>query len=119
MLAAMEWVLFGLHWETCLVYIDDIIIFPPDFDTYLVRIDAFLERIAKAGLKISPGKCQLFQKQVGFLGHIVSAEGIATAPRKTATVEKWPSPKSVKEICCCLGLCSYYKSFVHPRFEHG
>jgi len=59
----MERLRFGLHWETCLVYLDDIIIFAPDFDTHLVRLDAVLKRIAKAGLKISPDKCQLFQKQ--------------------------------------------------------
>ena len=53
----MERVLFGLHWETCLVYLDDIIIFAPDFDTHIVRLDAVLERIAKACLKISTTKC--------------------------------------------------------------
>jgi hypothetical protein len=108
----MERVLSGLHWETCLVYLDDIIIFATDFDTHLMRLEAVLERIAKAGLKISPGKCQLLQKQVEFLGHIVSADGIATAPSKTDTVQKWPPPKSVKEIRSYLGLCSYYRRFV-------
>ena len=77
-----------------------------------MRLDAILERIAKAGLKISPGKCQLFQKQVEFMGHIVSAYRIATASSKTETVEKWPSPMSVKEQRSYLGLCSYYRRFV-------
>jgi len=108
----IERILFGLHWKTCLVYLDDTIIFAPDFDTHIVRLDTVLERIAKTGLKISSSKCQLFQKQVEFLGHIVSADGIATAPSKTETVEKWQSPKFVKELRSYLGLCSYYRRFV-------
>ena len=81
------------------MYIDDIIMFAQYFDTHLQVI---LERITKAGLKLSPGK--LFQKQVEFLGHIVSEDGIATAPSKTGTVEKWSSPKSVKELRSYLDL---------------
>ena len=108
----MERVLSGLHWETCLVYLDDVIIFAPDFDTRVAQLEAVLTRISKAGLKISPNKCQLFRKQVEFLGHIVSEEGIATAPSKTEIVDKWPSPKSVKELCSYLGLCSYHRRFV-------
>ena len=49
----MERVLAGLHWNTCLVYLDEIIIFSPDFETHIVRLDDVLERIAKAVLKIS------------------------------------------------------------------
>ena len=50
----MECVLAGLHWETCLVYLDDVIIFGKDFDTHLSRLDEVLTRIHEAGLKIPP-----------------------------------------------------------------
>ena len=108
----MERVLAGLHWEICLVYLDDVIIHAPDFVTHIERLDAVLARIGQAGLKISPNKCQLFQHQVEFLGHIVSETGIATSPGKTETVRNWPTPKSVRELRSFLGLCSYYRRFV-------
>jgi len=71
-----------------------------------------VERIAKAGLKISPGKCQLFQRRVEFLEHIVSADGISTAPNKTESVEQWPSPKSMKVLRSYKDVCSYYRRFM-------
>lgn len=50
----MESVLFGLLWQTCLVYLDDIIVFSDTFESYIERLSKVLERIQKAGLKISP-----------------------------------------------------------------
>lgn len=50
----MESVLFALLWQTCLVYLDDIIVFSDTFESYIERLSKVLERIQKAGLKISP-----------------------------------------------------------------
>ena len=100
----VERVLSGLHWEPCLVYLDDGIVLAHDFDSPVARLEAVLNRISKAGMKISPNKCQLFRKQVEFLGHIASDEGLSTSPSKTETVDKWPSAKSVKGLRRYLGL---------------
>lgn len=108
----MENVLKGLHWKTCILYIDDIITFAPDFDTHIQRLESVLERITKAGLKISPQKCSLFQKQVKFLGHLVSKDGIATDPEKINCVKNWPQLKSVHDVRSFLGTCSYYRRYI-------
>lgn len=63
----MEYVLAGLNWRTCLIYIDDIIVFSDSFETHLTRLNEVLNRISKEGLKISPDKCSFFQKRVSFL----------------------------------------------------
>jgi len=52
------------------------------------------------------------QTSVSFLGHVVSAQGIATDPKKIETVIQWPVPTSVKEVKSFLGLTSYYRRFV-------
>jgi hypothetical protein len=52
----MELVLQGLQWQTCLVYVDDIIVFGPDFETHLSRVDEVLSRVKQAGLKLKPEK---------------------------------------------------------------
>ena len=108
----MEQVLMGLHWQTCLVYLDDIIVFSKTFETHLVRLEEVIDRIGAAGLKLSPKKCRLFQSEVVFLGHVVSKDGISTDPSKIEAVHSWPKPKSVKEVRSFLGLCSYYRKFV-------
>ena len=57
----MEMVLAGLHWSTCLVYIDDIIIFSCNFNQHLERLEEVLQRLQSAGLKLKPSKCHLLQ----------------------------------------------------------
>lgn len=62
----MESVLAGLQWETCLVYIDDIIIFSDSIEPHIDRLSDVLKRTSQAGLKISPKECNLFLKKSNF-----------------------------------------------------
>jgi hypothetical protein len=108
----MEYMLSGLQWETCVVYLDDIIVFSKSFDEHNSRLQAVFARICKAGLKISRTKCYIFQKQVSFLGHVVNAEGISPDPIKIEAIKSWPMPTTVKDIRSFLGTCSYYRKFI-------
>ena len=108
----MDSVLAGLHWKTCLVYIDDIIVVGKSFDEYLCNLQAVLERLRRAGLKLHPRKCQLLRHKVTYLGHVVSAQGIAPDPDKTDKVNHWPTPQSAKEVQQFLGLANYYRRFI-------
>lgn len=111
----MGLVLAGLNYEICLVYIDDIILFGPDMETHLARLDLVLTRLSAVNLKLKPSKCQILQTRVRFLGHIITREGVAKDPDKTSAVQNWPVPKKVKEVRAFLGLCSYYRKFL-PNF---
>ena len=51
-------------------------------------------------------------KEVGFLGHVISGEGIAVDPTKVVTVTNWEAPMSVGEIRSFLGLAGYYRRFI-------
>ena len=108
----MEVTLSGLHWQTCLIYIDDIIVFGPDFRTHISRLSEVLNRIRKAGLKLSPKKCKLLHSKVEFLGHVVSREGISTDPSKVKAIQDWPIPLDLTGVRSFLGTCSYYRRFI-------
>jgi hypothetical protein len=78
----MDLVLSGAQWKSCLVYLDDVIIFGRDFREHIERLTDVLVRLRKAGLKVKPEKCQIMKPNVKFLGHVVSKNGVATDPKK-------------------------------------
>jgi len=63
-------------------------------------------------LRLKASKCHLFQRQVTFLGHVVSEQGIECDPDKTETVATWPRPSNVSDVRAFCGLASYYRTFV-------
>jgi hypothetical protein len=108
----MEIALAGLQWTTCLIYLDDVLIFGRNFQEQVTRIEAVLEKIKAAGLKLKPSKCHLLQKEVGFLGHVLSAKGIRPAPDNVEKILNWEPPKTVKEVQSFLGMANYYRRFI-------
>ena len=108
----MEDVMRGLQGEVCLIYMDDVIVPTATFEVSIARLELVFQRLSEANLKLKPSKCILFQRQVKFLGHIVSEEGISTDNEKIQAVKNWPLPKSAKQVRSFLGLCSYYRRFV-------
>ena len=108
----MERVLDGLHWRTALVFLDDVIVYGSSFEQELQRLSEVFCRFRAAQLKLSPKKCHLFQKEVRFLGHLVSDEGVSTDPAKISAVRDWPVPTCEGELRSFIGLCSYYRRFV-------
>ena len=108
----MEIALRGLQWHTCLIYLDDIVVFGTNFEEHLNRVEEVLDRLQVAGLKLKPEKCQLFQLEVDFLGHVVSADGVRPNPHNIAKIEQWPVPTNVTGVRQILGMGNYYRRFV-------
>ncbi|MCG8077014.1 MAG: hypothetical protein JAY75_12315, partial [Candidatus Thiodiazotropha taylori] len=111
----MEKVFAGLTYKSLLIYLDDIIIFSKTFETHLNDLREVFERLKAANLKLSPEKSRFFCKEVTFLGHRVSSDGISTDPEKVQSIRDWPKPTNVKEVRSFVGLASYYRKFC-PSF---
>ena len=94
----MEQILHGVYWNTLLLYVDNVIVISPDFDSHLQRLEKVLRRLQDAGLKLKPTKCELLQDEVHYLGHVVSAKGVATDLAKVEAIKKCEPPKDVKAL---------------------
>lgn len=63
-------------------------------------------------MKIKLSKCSFAQTQLKYLGHVISAAGVATDPKKIQDVQQWPVPTNAKEVRSFLCLAGYYRKFV-------
>ncbi len=81
---------FGdLNFESLLIFLDDIIIFSRTFEEHLEQLEALFNRLQKNCLKLKPPKYSLLRKEVQYLGHVVSAEGMHMDPKKISRVRHW------------------------------
>ena len=103
----------GLIWKTLILYLDDLICFSKTFEGQLENLTIIFERLRQANLKLNPKKCYLLQKQVSFLGHLITESGVGTLPEKIQTINEWPVPRNAKQTKSFVSLCSYYRSYVH------
>ena len=104
---------FGdLNFTHLLIYLDDLIIFSKTFEEHLERLQLVFDRLQEHGLKLKPSKCHLVRKEVQYLGHLMSAEGIKTDPEKISRVKDWERPTNRKEVLQFLGFAGYYRRYV-------
>ena len=74
----MESCLGELHLNWCIIYLDDIIVFSHTPEEHALRLKAVFNKLKAAGLKLKPSKCDLFKKEIKYLGHVVSNKGVST-----------------------------------------
>jgi hypothetical protein len=108
----MERVLAGLQWSKCLCYVDDVIVYGQDFPSTLSNLREVFLKLREAKLCLKPSKCKFFQKKVSFLGHIASEEGTTCDPSKIECIQKWPEPRTKKEVQSFLGLVNFYRVYI-------
>src|SRR6187200_83480 len=93
------------------VFIDDILVYSKNEEEHAEHLHLVLEKLTEHQLYAKFSKCEFWLKQVGFLGHVISGEGIVVDPVKVQAVIEWLAPTSVGEIRSFLGLAGYYRRF--------
>jgi hypothetical protein len=110
-------VLDGIAYTQVLTYLDYSVVHSKDLAGHFLALDRVLEAYEKAGLKLQPAKCQLFQREIEYLGHMVSAKGIAPVPGYVQVVKDWPMPTNRAEVRTFLGKTGYYRRFMENYAE--
>ena len=95
-----------------IVYIDDILIYSQNDQDHAHHVRQVLELLRQHKLYGTMAKCEFFKDSVEYLGHVISAQGIATDPKKVEAIREWPTPANLKELQSFLGLCNYYRRFI-------
>lgn len=108
----MDNILRGVQNEKCIVYMDDIIIYSVSLQEHVERLRAVFDCLRTANFKIQMDKSEFLRKEVAFLGHVVTPEGVLPNPAKIEAVIKYPIPKTTREIKAFLGLIGYYRRFI-------
>ena len=108
----MDRVLSGLHWETCLFYLDDIIVFSSTWEEHLARLRQVFEKLRHANFKLGVEKCAFTAKEVTYLGHRVMEEGLVPDPVLLTSIREILPPKTATEVHSLLGLARYYWRYV-------
>ncbi|KAJ1518953.1 hypothetical protein ONE63_011441 [Megalurothrips usitatus] len=93
------------------VYLDDVCIAGDNFEVMLQRLEAFFNRVRASGFLLKAKKCELFQKEISYLGHKLSEHGIK-ADDKINKILHWARPNDQKELRSWLGLVNYYTKYV-------
>eukprot|EP00644_Phytophthora_capsici_P018198 jgi/Phyca11/114133/e_gw1.25.82.1 len=109
----MDAVLRGLTWKSCLVYLDDVIIFTKgSVSRHVVELACVLERLSRAGLSLKAKKCSFAMTRLEYLGHELDGQGIRPLESLVDTVRRFPTPQNPDEVRRFVHLAGYYRRFV-------
>ena len=103
----MEDCLGDLHFDICMIFIDDLIIFSDTYEEHVRRLKTVFQRLQENGLKLSPKKCKFFQSEV------------KSDPFKVDKVMNWPTPESPEQVRQFLDFAGYYRKFIQNFAKIG
>ena len=111
----MDQILSGLQGIELFVYMDDIIIYSSSLEEHREKLRKLLGRLQAAGLTLQLEKCHFLCKEIAYLGHTITRDGVKPDTRKIEAVKKIPRPKTRRNIKQLLGIIGYYRRFI-PDF---
>ena len=99
-------------YQFVMVFIDDILGYLKDREDHDTSLREVQETLRKEQLYAKLRKCEFWLREVTFLGHIISKEGIRVDPKKIEVIIEWKPPINVTEVHSFLRLVGYYKRLI-------
>ncbi len=94
------------------VFIDYILVYSRSAEEHDKHLQIVLQTLREKQLYTKLSNCEFWLKEISFLGHVVSVEGIKVDPSKIEAILNWRPPRNITEIRSFLGLVGYYRRFV-------
>lgn len=98
--------------RSVLIFMDDILIYSTSLQDHKNHLQEVFSIPRVNKLFVKSTKCSFSQPKLEYLGHVISAEGVATDPEKIKAVQSWPTPTNIKQLRGFLGLSGYYRKFI-------
>jgi hypothetical protein len=94
------------------LFIDDILVYSKTQEEHAEHLRLVLGTFREHQLYAKFSKCEFWLKEVGFLGHVISAGGVSVDPSKITSILERKAPTNPTEVRAFLKLAGYYRKFV-------
>ena len=108
----LDIILAPYKWSSCLVYLDDVIIFSKDVESHFSHVERVLSALRSAGVTLKLAKCDWFTSTVKYLGHVIQPGTLGIDPVATKALRNLEHPRTQTELRSFLGLCNVYRRFI-------
>ncbi|XP_021971376.1 uncharacterized mitochondrial protein AtMg00860-like [Helianthus annuus] len=98
--------------KSVIVFIADILVYSKNEAEHVYHLHEVLDTLRREKLYAKFSKCAFWLREVQFLGHIISANGVLVDPSKVEAVSKWKTPRNPTELRSFLWLAGYYRRFI-------
>jgi len=105
---ALDIILSGFRWQTCLVYLDDVIVFSRTVDDHIRHLRGILLLLEKAGVSLKLFKCNLFQQELEYLGHVFRPGQLLVNQKNIKSLAQALPPRKQTELKSFLGMCNVH-----------
>lgn len=94
-------------------YVDDLLVISSSFSDHISHLQQVFTKIREAGMTLNFKKSCFCRTEVKFLGYVLSTRGISPDPKRIEAVQKFGTPRNVKQLQSFLGLCNFDRRFCH------
>ena len=109
---ALDLILTKYKWKTCLIYLDDIIVYSKTVEEHINHVDDILRCLSAAGVTLKIKKCKFFTTTVEYLGHVIKPGQLEIDPTNTKSLREALPPTNKSELRSFLGLANVYRRFI-------